>query len=146
MVGANVRGGRALARALTELGMPAYASQPPTGYADEAVAWVNTGALLARMNLAAALVAGDLGGIRGTDHGYGNAVLALGGGVRGGHVYGEWPGLESDDRFRGRDLAVTTDFRDLFGEVLVRHLGVANTGPVFPDCEIRQSRFTGFLD
>ena len=63
-VGANVRNGRALARALRELGMPAYACQPPTGYADEAVAWVNAGALLARMNLAVALVGGDLRGIR----------------------------------------------------------------------------------
>ena len=62
-VGADVRSGRALARALRELGMPPYACQPPTGYADKA-AWVNTGALLARMNLAVALVGGDLRGIR----------------------------------------------------------------------------------
>ncbi|MCH7750267.1 MAG: DUF1800 domain-containing protein [Acidobacteria bacterium] len=67
-VGANVRSGRALARALRELGMPPYACQPPTGYADEAAAWVNTGALLARMNLAVALVGGDLRGIRVNPH------------------------------------------------------------------------------
>ena len=81
----------------------------------------------------------------GTDHGHGNAMLVLGGGVRGGRVYGTWPGLDRDDRFEGRDLAVTTDFRDVFGEVLVRHLGVADTGPVFPGYEIRASRFPGFL-
>ena len=63
-VGANVRSGRALARALAEFGMPPYRAQPPTGYADEAVAWVNTGALLARMNLAVALVGSNLRGIR----------------------------------------------------------------------------------
>ena len=85
-------------------------------------------------------------GNRGTDHGHGNAMLVLGGRVRGGRVYGEWPGLNRDDRFEGRDLAVTTDFRDLFGEVLVRHLGVKDTGPVFPGYEIRESSFTGFLD
>ena len=85
-------------------------------------------------------------GNRGTDHGHGNAMLVLGGGVRGGRVYGEWPGLDRDDRFEGRDLAVTTDFRDVFGEVLVRHLGVEDTGPVFPGYEIRESSFTGFLE
>ena len=66
--------------------------------------------------------------------------------MRGGRVYGEWPGLDRDDRFEGRDLAVTTDFRDVFGEVLVRHLGVEDTGPVFPGYEIRESSFTGFLE
>ena len=63
-VGADVRRGGGLARALTELGMPLYACQPPTGYADEAAAWVNTGALLTRMNLAVALASGELPGVR----------------------------------------------------------------------------------
>jgi uncharacterized protein (DUF1501 family) len=84
-------------------------------------------------------------GNRGTDHGHGNAMIAIGAGVRGGKVYGVWPGLESQQRFEGRDLAVTTDFRDVFAEVAVRHLGIANPAPVFPGFRIDQARFRGFL-
>ena len=61
-------------------------------------------------------------GNRGTDHGHGNAMLVIGGNVRGG-VRGTWPGLAPEHRFEGRDLAVTTDFRDVFGEIVVGHLG-----------------------
>src|SRR5207253_11208841 len=57
-------------------------------------------------------------GNRGTDHGHGNAMLVVGGGVRGGRVDGRWPGVAPDRRYEGRDLAVTTDFRDVFGEVV----------------------------
>ena len=63
-------------------------------------------------------------GNRGTDHGHGNAMFVIGGDVRGGRVYGRWPGLARDKRYEGRDLAVTTDFRDVFGEIVVRHLGL----------------------
>lgn len=84
-------------------------------------------------------------GSRGTDHGHGNAMLALGGSVRGGQVLGRWPGLEPDQRFEGRDLAVTTDFRDVFAEVLVRHLGLRNAGPVFPGYPIDPARFPGLI-
>jgi uncharacterized protein (DUF1501 family) len=70
-------------------------------------------------------------GNRGTDHGHATAMLVLGGGVRGGRVYGRWPGLTPDRLFEGRDLAVTTDFRALFTEVATRHLGVA-ASPLFP--------------
>ncbi len=56
-------------------------------------------------------------GNRGTDHGHANAMFVLGNGVRGGKVYGQWPGLKSDQLYEGRDLALTTDFRDVFGEV-----------------------------
>ena len=70
-------------------------------------------------------------GNRGTDHGHATAMLALGGGVRGGRVYGRWPGLRREQLFEGRDLAVTTDFRALFTEVAVRHLG-APAAPLFP--------------
>ena len=70
-------------------------------------------------------------GNRGTDHGHGNAMLIMGGNVRGGRVYGRWPGLERPQLFEGRDLAVTTDFRDLFTEVATRHLGVP-AAPIFP--------------
>ena len=58
-------------------------------------------------------------GNRGTDHGHGNAMMVIGGGVRGGRVYGKWPGLAAEQRYEGRDLAVTTDFRDVFGEIVV---------------------------
>ena len=71
-------------------------------------------------------------GNRGTDHGHGNAMLVIGGGVRGGRVYGQWPGLAPEQRYDGRDLAVTTDFRAVFSEVLRGHLGLTNTSAVFP--------------
>ena len=71
-------------------------------------------------------------GNRGTDHGHGNAMMVIGGGVRGGHVYGKWPGLAVEQRYEGRDLAVTTDFRDVFGEIVVRHLGVARPAADLP--------------
>ena len=56
----------------------------------------------------------------------------LGGPVKGGKVYGKWPGLAPDQLFEGRDLALTTDFRDVFGEVLTKHMGAPNVGRVFP--------------
>jgi uncharacterized protein (DUF1501 family) len=62
-------------------------------------------------------------GNRGTDHGHANAMFVLGNSVRGGMVYGQWPGLKSDQLYEGRDLALTTDFRDVFGEIATRHLG-----------------------
>jgi uncharacterized protein (DUF1501 family) len=84
-------------------------------------------------------------GNRGTDHGHGNAMLALGGGVRGGKVYGRWPGLSIEQRFERRDLAVTTDFRDVFAEVVVRHLGVRDARPIFPGYDLSATRFPGLL-
>jgi uncharacterized protein (DUF1501 family) len=56
-------------------------------------------------------------GNQGTDHGHGNVMWLLGGGIRGGKVYGKWAGLEATQRYQGRDLAVTTDFRDVLGTV-----------------------------
>jgi uncharacterized protein (DUF1501 family) len=70
-------------------------------------------------------------GNRGTDHGHATAMLVLGGPVRGGRVYGRWPGLARPQLFEGRDLVVTTDFRALFSEVAARHLGVP-AAPLFP--------------
>jgi uncharacterized protein (DUF1501 family) len=84
-------------------------------------------------------------GNRGTDHGHGNAMLVVGGGVRGGKVYGKWPGLGMDRRYEGRDLAVTTDFRDVFGEVVVRHLGLTNPQPIFPGYSVLASKFPGLF-
>ena len=71
-------------------------------------------------------------GNRGTDHGHATAMLLLGGGVRGGKVYGRWPGLARERLYEGRDLAVTTDFRALFAEVAGRQLGIANPASLFP--------------
>jgi uncharacterized protein (DUF1501 family) len=84
-------------------------------------------------------------GSGGTDHGHATAMLALGGPVRGGRVAGRWPGLDPAQRFEGRDVAVTTDFRDLFGEILARHLGAADLSAVFPDYEARPERFPGVI-
>jgi len=67
----------------------------------------------------------------GTDHGHGNVMMVLGGPVRGGKVYGRWPGLEPEQLYEKRDLAVTTDFRDVLGELVSLHLG-QKTEPVFP--------------
>jgi uncharacterized protein (DUF1501 family) len=84
-------------------------------------------------------------GNRGTDHGHANAMLVLGNSVRGGQVYGKWPGLKSDQLYEGRDLALTTDFRDVFGEVAARHLGTANLKSVFPGYSTSESKFKGFF-
>ena len=84
-------------------------------------------------------------GNRGTDHGHGNAMMAMGGGVRGGKVYGRWPGLAAANRYEGRDLAVTTDFRDVFGEIVVRHLGVVDASPIFPGHAVKQANFPGLF-
>jgi uncharacterized protein (DUF1501 family) len=72
-------------------------------------------------------------GNRGTDHGHGNAMIVIGGNVRGG-VHGKWPGLGDAHRFEGRDLAVTTDFRDVFTEIVAAHMGVSREGlsRIFP--------------
>ncbi|HXT70367.1 MAG TPA: DUF1501 domain-containing protein [Vicinamibacterales bacterium] len=71
-------------------------------------------------------------GNRGTDHGHGNAMLILGGNVKGGKVYGKWPGLEREQLYAGRDLAITTDFRDVFAEALSGHMGATDVSKVFP--------------
>lgn len=71
-------------------------------------------------------------GNRGTDHGHANFMFILGGKVRGGKVYGVWPGLEPELLNDGRDLALRTDFRAVCGEILARHLGQADLGKVFP--------------
>jgi uncharacterized protein (DUF1501 family) len=84
-------------------------------------------------------------GNRGTDHGHGNAMLVVGGGVRGGRVYGKWPGLAVEHRYEGRDLAITTDFRDVFAEIVVRHLGVADARSIFPAYNVQSSRFPGLF-
>ena len=84
-------------------------------------------------------------GTGGTDHGHANAMLVIGGAVRGGKVYGQWPGLKDEQLFEGRDLALTTDFRDVFGEVAAKHLGHADLQKVFPGYASSASKFRGVL-
>jgi uncharacterized protein (DUF1501 family) len=84
-------------------------------------------------------------GTGGTDHGHGNAMFVIGNSVKGGKVYGDWKGLKPDQLNEGRDLAVTTDFRDVFGEISQKHLGSKNLDKIFPNYSIGASKFKGFL-
>ena len=84
-------------------------------------------------------------GNRGTDHGHANAMFVVGNNVRGGKVYGDWPGLKSEQLYEGRDLALTTDFRDVFGEMAQKHLGASNLAQVFPGYAASPKNFRGVL-
>ena len=81
-------------------------------------------------------------GNRGTDHGHANVMFAMGASVKGGKVYGDWPGLEPEQLNEGRDLAVTTDFRDVLGEFVVKQLGNGKLADVFPG---HQAKFRGVV-
>ena len=74
-------------------------------------------------------------GNRGTDHGHANVMFVMGGPVKGGKVYGRWPGLEQSQLYEARDLAITTDFRRVLGEAVARHLGNKHLETVFPASE-----------
>jgi len=80
-------------------------------------------------------------GTGGTDHGHANAMFVLGANVTGGKVYGKWPGLDNDQLNEGRDLALTTDFRDVLGEVVSRTLGASNLEMVFPGARLTPNGF-----
>ncbi|HKD35947.1 MAG TPA: DUF1501 domain-containing protein, partial [Pirellulales bacterium] len=82
-------------------------------------------------------------GDRGTDHGHANVMFVMGGDVRGGKVYGEWPGLAEEQLYEGRDLALTTDFRDVLGELVAKHIGDPNLKAVFPGYQAL--KFRGLL-
>ena len=84
-------------------------------------------------------------GTGGTDHGHGNAMLLIGNSVKGGKVYGDWKGLKPDQLNDGRDLAVTTDFRDVFGEIAQKHLGNKQLDKIFPNYAASANKFKGFL-
>jgi uncharacterized protein (DUF1501 family) len=84
-------------------------------------------------------------GNRGTDHGHANVMFVMGGPVRGGKVYGRWPGLNEGQLYEGRDLAVTTDFREVLSETLYKHNGVKDLASVFPNFEADRKRFLNYL-
>ncbi|MGH9763505.1 MAG: DUF1501 domain-containing protein, partial [Blastocatellia bacterium] len=84
-------------------------------------------------------------GSGGTDHGHASCLFVAGGPVKGGKVYGKWPGLATEQLYEGRDLALTTDFRNVFAEVAVRHMGAAAPDKIFPGFSVNASNFRGLL-
>ncbi len=84
-------------------------------------------------------------GNRGTDHGHANVMFVLGGPVKGGKVYGRWPGLDPSQLYEGRDLALTTDFRQVIGEAVVQHMGNTNVANVFPGFDSQPGKFLHYL-
>lgn len=86
-------------------------------------------------------------GNRGTDHGHGNAMWIMGGRVKGGHVYGTWPGLGSEQLHEARDLAVTTDYRAVLASLIRSHLNLSDeaVSQVFPQMPESASPLTGLV-
>lgn len=84
-------------------------------------------------------------GNRGTDHGHATCFTLLGGPVKGGKVYGKWPGLAKEQLNEGRDLAVTTDYRQLLAEVAQQHFGAKQVAPVFPNFKLDPARWLGVV-
>lgn len=84
-------------------------------------------------------------GNRGTDHGHGSAMFMLGGKVIGGKVYGKWPGLKTNELNEQRDLAITTDFREVFAELAKTHLGATNLNLIFPGFQANAANFKGLM-
>jgi uncharacterized protein (DUF1501 family) len=84
-------------------------------------------------------------GTAGTDHGHANVMFVLGGRVKGGKVYGKWPGVENEQLNEGRDLAVTTDFRNVLGEAAYKTLGAKNLDVVFPGAQVKPGQFLNFI-
>ena len=80
-------------------------------------------------------------GNQGTDHGHGNVIWLLGGGIRGGQIYGKWEGLEDSVLYEGRDLPVTTDFREVISSILVNHMRISQSklGNIFPEYQFQNS-------
>ena len=77
-------------------------------------------------------------GTGGTDHGHGSVSFVLGGEIRGGKVLGKWPGLSQGKLYQKRDLAVTTDYRDILTEVMEHHLKAKGLSKVFPANKARR--------
>ncbi|HEU5352142.1 MAG TPA: DUF1501 domain-containing protein [Terracidiphilus sp.] len=80
-------------------------------------------------------------GTGGTDHGHANAIFVLGGSVKGGKVYGRWPGLDNDQLNQGRDLALTTDYRQVLAEIVENSLGANDLNLIFPGAELAPKSF-----
>jgi uncharacterized protein (DUF1501 family) len=83
-------------------------------------------------------------GTGGTDHGHANVMFVLGGGVKGGKVYGKWPGLSNEQLNEGRDLKVTTDFRNVLAEAAYTSLGARNLQAIFPGAPVDRGSFLNF--
>lgn len=83
----------------------------------------------------------------GTDHGHGNVIWLLGGTMNGGKVHGSWPGLGDDQLYQGRDLAITTDFRQVAATLVTRHLRVPSTNidAIFPEGLGQSGELTGLM-
>ena len=84
-------------------------------------------------------------GNRGTDHGHAGALFVIGGNIKGGKVHGKWPGLAQEQLYEGRDLALTTDFRSVFAEVVSDHLGARTLDRIFPGFSAQPSGFLGLV-
>ena len=84
-------------------------------------------------------------GNRGTDHGHASCMFVLGGEVKGGKVYGKWPGLKSHELYEGRDLMLTTDFRDVFAEIAKNYLKAGNLNQIFPGYQVNTGNFKGLV-
>jgi uncharacterized protein (DUF1501 family) len=84
-------------------------------------------------------------GTRGTDHGHANVMFVLGGPVKGGKVFGRWPGLGERHLYEGRDLELTTDFRSVLTECLDKHMDKKQLGKVFPGFAANQKDYLKFL-
>ena len=85
-------------------------------------------------------------GNRGTDHGHANCMFLMGGDIKGGKVYTRWPGLGEGQLHDGRDLAVTTDYRSVLGEIMTKHLGGGRSlNTVFPGFENDPHKFLGVM-
>ncbi|WP_158748087.1 DUF1501 domain-containing protein [Acidobacterium sp. S8] len=84
-------------------------------------------------------------GTRGTDHGHANVMFVMGGPVQGGRVYGRWPGLAPEQLNEGRDLTVTTDFRQVLGETAYKQVGARDMNLIFPNANMGSQRFLNIL-
>jgi uncharacterized protein (DUF1501 family) len=84
-------------------------------------------------------------GNRGTDHGHANCMFLMGGDIKGGKVYSRWPGMSDGQLHDGRDLAVTTDYRSVLGEIMAKHLGAPSLNAVFPGFTNDPRQFFGVV-
>jgi len=74
----------------------------------------------------------------GTDHGHGSMMMVLGGGIQGGQVFADWPGLQPEQLVSPGDLAITTDYRDVLGELLRKRLNNPRLANIFPGYNVNE--------